>query len=136
MKEKTIYKKKFSEASEILKINDSIIDSIDVKPLEKEITKRLGVNIKISLEVWEGRGANSITFKRDKNLVKNTGIFEYLLKDCFVKVFNTSIGKNEKENDVWWATVSLDYSQKEHGSNGMEFLTLWYNFEDKKWTFK
>lgn len=130
--------KKTSSSLKLRKMINSIIseetklikEEVDLKtvnwsPLFKEINKYLGTNLKFQIDSNEGGRRPRII---SPNFVGETGIFKNILEEITVDLFN--FGQTELG---LWMTVSVNYSQRSGGSNGMKFLTAWY--ENGKWKF-
>lgn len=102
----------------------SNLETIDWSPLFKEINKKLGTKLNLKMDT---------TGKRPKiispNFVGETGIFKNILEKISVDIFNYS----EKDGNLWM-TIDVNYTRRNGGSNGMTFLTAW--FEDGKWIFE
>lgn len=129
------YKKEFKE-NELHDLSELSIDEIDLTPLEKEVSKRVGVSINFDLRVNKARRDYLAVYSQE--LVDKTGIFKYVLESCKIKTFSSSVGSEGNEY-VWWQTINYRFEYNRHGGmggNGCDLLTAWYNFTTKKWTFR
>lgn len=120
---------------EILKESDVqdaeiVVDLIDWDPLIKKISSLLGMKFKI--EEVRVRKNQYIKVAGPYITGKDLGVFYAAVSSCRVETFNTELSSKDP---IWWATWSLRYENKDGGSNGMNFLTTWYNYADNTWKF-
>lgn len=127
------YKKKYVKESEVNDLSMLPIDEIDLAPLEKEVSRRIGVSVKFKLRTEKRRKEYLVVTSQE--LAHKTGIFEEVMKSCVMETFNSAVSTEESDY-VWWQTINYSFSYKSGGSNGTDLLTAWYNFTTKKWTFR
>lgn len=114
----------------------------DPEPLAAEIATRLGIKkvpglkIIFAQEILKSRYGDTtksgVTIQSD-NLIDLTGIMKATFKAIYVQHFNRDF---DKEKNVAWLTVCLAWEHRDGGTNGSTFLTAWFDFNTKKWTFR
>ena len=98
--------------------------------LEKEIGAILGIPaMKLHLRFSLDRKYVMMT---SDDLVDLSGLF----KGLFLEVLVKGTGEYGAEKDALWLPIDVSWKARDGGSNGKDFLTAWYEFETKKWTFR
>jgi hypothetical protein len=98
--------------------------------LEKEIGTILGIPaVKLHLRFTLERKFVMMT---SDDLVDLAGLF----KGVFAEVLVKGAGEYSAEKNMVWLPIDVSWKGRDGGSNGKDFLTAWYEFGTKKWTFR
>ena len=127
------YKKKFKEDDK-LDLLKQIESTIDLSPLEAEVKRLIGKDVKFNILIKYGRLLHLHIESQD--LTAFTGIFKRVYATCKVETVNSSVEKESNGDVVWWMTLDISYSYHNGGSNGIGILSAWYNLNTKKWKFR
>ena len=70
------------------------------------------------------------------DIASQAGVFGKILKRCHIQSGSGGVC-SDRENDgvKYWVIISLAYSHKDGGSNGMELCHAWYT-DSEGWVFK
>jgi len=121
--------KKLNEAEEV------VFPEIDLKPLEEEITKRIGVVVTLTKEIKQGRTGTPYLVFESQELVDEAGVLSAGLETLHIVSFGGGKVSKEEGNSVWWP-VHFSFSLKRGGSNSIDFMSAWYTLSSGKWTFR
>ena len=70
------------------------------------------------------------------DISSQAGVFGNILKRCYIQNSSGGVCKDRETGEVkYWGIISLAYSHKDGGSNGMELCRAWYTDSDG-WVFK
>jgi hypothetical protein len=70
------------------------------------------------------------------DITAQTGAFAAILKSCVICNFGGGIVNDRETGEPkCWLPLSMSYTHKDGGSNGMSLLTAWYS-ESGGWTFR
>lgn len=127
------YVKKFKEDDE-LDLLKQIESTVDLSPLEAEVKRLLGKDIKFKISIDYGRPLHLHVESQD--LTAFTGILKKFYATSKVETFNSSVKKESNGDIVWWMTLDFAFSYRNGGSNGVLLLSAWYNLNTKKWKFR
>jgi hypothetical protein len=111
---------------------DKLFESVDLKPLEKEASRLLGIPVK--LDHIEKKDENRWEVAMKKNLVEHVGIFKSVIKEVYINSFNHWHLNVDK--GILACNLHLSYIHHGGGSNGKEVFHAWYEFATKKWSFR
>jgi hypothetical protein len=129
---------KIEKVDRIEEVNN-LRPKFDPKGLEDEITKRLGfkpAGLKIELKPFDYRHTSGIgVFVSSDNLVDKAGIMNQVFEKVALTTPNYGTGVEEGK-PISWMQVNFAWRHIGGGTNGGDWFTAWYNFDDKKWTFQ
>lgn len=111
------------------------MEELDITPIEKVLSKKLGVEIKLSKRIFERNNEIQMDLK-SQDLKEYAGIlssqYNYLVIDTFG---SCSFYINDKNNQGF-IIPSMHYSFEyvNGGSNGHELQKFWYDFRKNEWS--
>lgn len=127
------YVKKFKEDDE-LDLIKQVESTVDLSPLEAEVKRLLGKDIKFKISMSSGRYLHLRVESQD--LTAFTGILKKFYATSKIETFNSSVKKESNGDVVWMMTLDFAFSYRNGGSNGVSLLSAWYNLNTKKWKFR
>jgi len=99
-----------------------------LKPLEKEIEKRIGTPIKLS-----GNYLSNGNLKiESQNLISKAGILSNLMKSLVVY----SAATGSLDDGTLWMTIFVKWATKDATASDTKLMTAWYNPKTDKWTYR
>jgi len=84
-------------------------------------------------EINESSGVISVNFKSE-NIAHTCGLFGQILESCTVESSSNYVVENYDGDLRYWVQVSVRYTHKDGGSNGMDLFRAFY--ENDTWTFR
>lgn len=108
--------------------NQEFFDSLDFTLLTLEISRRLGIPVKIS-EPFKLEKDKYLRFETD-DLKEFTGVMRGTFEKVTVGAFSSCV---DGENKCLWASIYFLYDAV-RGSNGVEFFNVWCR--NGQWDFK
>jgi len=119
--------------------NEELINfaqSIDFTELFDHIRVFAGIECDFEQpEISTNRYGVSIDFASG-DIVSQTGAFAAILEKCNIHSFSNKVLHSVKTGEIqYWVYVSIGYSHKDGGSNGMNVCRAWYK-DSTGWTFE
>ncbi len=111
-------------------LTQKMIDKIDWRTLETEISRRIGVYVELEVKLT---ARNRIELQSTTDLVKQAGIFSSSLKSLRVINFGSHLDKSGK---FIWLPIHFSYEFHSGGSNGHGIFWAQYHFVSKNWNFR
>jgi hypothetical protein len=130
-----------SYTHEVYEENKDLIEfgkRIDFTPLFQAVSKKLGlVNTleftKPSIHYMRG---DFYVDCSSGNIADRVGVLASVLNNVYLFIVSSRIKWDEENNRYFlWAIINFRYHHVSGGSNGLEFVTAWFNNEEG-WTFK
>ena len=111
--------------------------SIDFTELCDHVKDFTGANCKFQQPgvVTDRSGGVYIEILSD-DITYQTGPFSRILKKCQFQSDSNGVCRDRESGELkFWVIMSITYSHKDGGSNGMEVCRAWYN-DSEGWIFK
>ena len=120
--------------------DDEILDyfnSVDFKLLLDKINSLIGLELTYDINIKKDRSGtyNHFEIESKENLTDHFPLLALLFKDAKVTTFNADIYCDRTTGKLsLWCTIHFSYQTHNLGTNGVEFLSAWY--DNDKWTIQ
>lgn len=108
------------------------LELLSLEPLEKKLSKKFGIKLNFKTVINIGLNNDKRILFNSQDLVKNSGIFAFSLKEAFIVNF----GGSQIHNDVIWFDLHIYFHLKEGGQNGVKIGDAWYYIKENKWRYE
>ena len=115
-------------------------ENIPLEDLWTELRRLTGLaDLKFTSNIIERNSVVRINFK-SQDLAEKVGFLKLMFSTIVIEQFNSEVFVKQTEDEnksipMWWGTASFQYTHPSGGSNGVTFLTFWYN-DRQGWKFE
>ena len=114
---------------------EELFDKINLIGLENKVQKLTGQYVKLRKELKLGRNAKFFVNLVSDELINSVGILASSLES--VRIEGHGDLMDIEGYPTFIVRLQFRYKHKSGGSNGLELLTAWYNFEETNaWQFR
>ena len=111
------------------------INGVSFEGLFQKIREVTGIDdLKFEYAVKKNYNGEPYPQYCSQDLADRVGFLGLMFKHIYIKQFNSSVGC-DKNGTYYWGTVAFSYEHQPCGSNGSDFMTVWYD-NVNGWTFK
>lgn len=113
-------------------------ESVPMEELFNKLREVTGIpELEFDYEIKKYPYGNGVGIKfQSQDIVDKVGFLDLMFKTLYIYTGSNQIFVDEQTGELtYWAVISFRYDLQSLGSNGSDFMTVWYS-GSKGWTFR